>query len=96
MLLQQSLATGRPLPPTMYIFERLAYHAQHHDAPTRPRSKPRGDDHDSATDGSDDLEHDEMEAREGGRALAIIGEPVTWDLCHVSRRATQGRMLYTN
>lgn len=29
-LLEQSLKTGMPLPPTMPIFERLAYHHAHH------------------------------------------------------------------
>jgi hypothetical protein len=60
-LLEQSLKTGMPLPPTMPIFERLAYHHAHH----------RGD---CNGDGRYGRNYSILPARGNGGALSTLGD----------------------
>lgn len=79
-LLHQSLLTGQPMPPTMPIFERLAYHSM-----KRSRSSPetKHDDHEDGTMTPSSV-IGSLEAEEDDRALLLLDEPLTWDTCHVS------------
>jgi hypothetical protein len=68
------------MPPTMLIFERLAYH----EAKLRKREEHRT----SSGAGPDEEHHDavgDVEIREDVAALKALGEPLTWDLIHVRR-----------
>jgi hypothetical protein len=82
-LLHTSLLAGQPMPPTMPIFERLVYHAQKKEMFARQFEERVA----KAVDDDDDEEEDgsmSIEAQEDSRALLLLDEPLTWDLCHVS------------
>jgi hypothetical protein len=69
------------MPPTMPIFERLAYHSSRRADFVHRQS--HHEQHESKNDGDSDISTS-IEAQEDGRALALLDGPLTWDMCHVS------------
>jgi hypothetical protein len=78
--LQDSMRQAKPVNQTTPIMEKLAL---------RALAKPIQD-HDSNNSHHDDDRQDDdereasMEAKEDQAALRSLGQPMTWDLCHVS------------
>ena len=68
-LLHSSLSSGKPLPVHVSILERLAYHWSQTRHQTTAWQGPKAEN---------------FEQKEEDQALAALGEPLTWDLCHVS------------
>ncbi|ORY33700.1 hypothetical protein BCR39DRAFT_592676 [Naematelia encephala] len=89
-IVHQSLRTGKPLPPTIPIFERLAYHQTRHPmfrlqargpttATTTIPAEDNDDENDGVTTGSD---VDRLSIMEDDKAIENLGRPLTWDIAH--------------
>ena len=74
------------MPPTMPIFERLAYHSMHRARPTGVGqwSNGRSGGSQGAVSAAAIGEDEDVDVRESNKALEILGQRLTWDLCHVS------------
>jgi hypothetical protein len=83
-LLHQSLSTGQSMPFTMLIFERLAYHEMRF---TRAQKASDSLPQEGKEDRPSRLEEEgieKIEVKEDLAALKALGEPLSWELIHVS------------
>jgi len=101
-LLEQSLKTGDALPPTIPIFERLAYHGLRRrvgSGPSTVRGQKEVDDRESDGTGEDDglkrevrgrtqRDADRLSLLENEQALENLDSPLTWDVIHDEQMAS--------